>query len=163
MEQRERAQQRAKAEREAGGEHLGPRHGYTPCNSASFAGAGDVEVPLNPNLSNLAAATAAVLRRSATRSAHAATAGTIALPSCLDTAVTFDFVQNLHPHRVPGAGHGYPSGNPMTRVSSGTSKTWHPWIPPASPDRRRYVLARGTDTQFVRRGGLGDTAASYTH
>jgi len=109
------------------------------------------------------AAAGAVLRRSATRSAHAATAGTIALPSCLDTAVTFDFVQNLHPHRVPGAGHGYPSGNPMTHVSSGTSKTWHPWIPPASPDRRRYVLARGTDTQFVRRGGLGDTAASYTH
>ena len=54
MEQRERVQQRAKAKREAGGKQLGPRHGYTPCNSASFAGAGDVEVPLNPNLSNLA-------------------------------------------------------------------------------------------------------------
>jgi len=59
MEQRQRAQPRAKAEREAGGKQLGHRHGYTPCSSASFAGAGDFEVPLNPNLSNLAAATAA--------------------------------------------------------------------------------------------------------
>ena len=63
MEQRERVQQRAKAKREAGGKQLGPRHGYTPCNSASFAGAGDVEVPLNPNPSNLAAATAAAAKR----------------------------------------------------------------------------------------------------
>jgi hypothetical protein len=59
MEQRQQAQPRAKAEREAGGKQLGHRHGYTPCSSASFAGAGDFEVPLNPNLSNLAAATAA--------------------------------------------------------------------------------------------------------
>ena len=63
MEQRERVQQRAKAKREAGGKQLGPRHGYTPCNSASFAGAGDVEVLLNPNPSNLAAATAAAAKR----------------------------------------------------------------------------------------------------
>jgi hypothetical protein len=62
MEQRQRAQPRAKAEREAGGKQLGHRHGYTPCSSASFAGAGDFEVPLNPNLSNLAAATAATCR-----------------------------------------------------------------------------------------------------
>jgi len=34
MEQRERARQRAKAEREAGGEQLGPHHGYTSCSSA---------------------------------------------------------------------------------------------------------------------------------
>ena len=47
MEQTERAQQRAKAEREADREQLGPHHGYTPCSSASFAGAGDFdsEVP----------------------------------------------------------------------------------------------------------------------
>mmetsp|Transcript_99952 Transcript_99952/g.285707 ORF Transcript_99952/g.285707 Transcript_99952/m.285707 type:complete len:170 (+) Transcript_99952:410-919(+) len=44
MEQRQRAQPRAKAEREAGGKQLGHRHGYTPCSSASFAGAGDFEV-----------------------------------------------------------------------------------------------------------------------